>query len=401
MDASDTFRDRSDTAQLESSGRSDSGRNGSRTSRAGRPAGRVDVGLENHAVTQQDNAVTQRRDDDGGAGANDSQTNGRLSGLLNELYGPIIGSLAKVEATLQSELQSPFEGVSALLRHGVQLGGKRLRPAIHLLMADALGGIGPNNIIIGAVLEMVHTATLVHDDVLDEASTRRHVPTINAQWNDHTSILLGDYLFAQSFRLAATLDSTRTCQWVGEAARLVCEGELRQVLARDDVEIDRDTYFDIIRGKTAELCRVACSLAAGEASRDADAIDQLADYGNCLGIAFQIADDFLDLWGDDQTVGKTVGTDLQQGKMTLPIIRLLETADPAARLEILGILKGPADDRMTRLGEWLEQSDAKEFTFRTASSFKDRALAALIDLPPSDAKNCLINIAEFSIQRSF
>lgn len=329
--------------------------------------------------------------------ANAAEANSLLAGL----YGPIMGPLAEVEARLQAELCSPFEGVSSLLRHGVQLGGKRLRPAIHLLIADALGGIGPNNIVIGAVLEMVHTATLVHDDVLDEASTRRHVPTINAQWNNHTSILLGDYLFAQSFRLAATLDSTRTCQWVGEAARLVCEGELRQVLSRNDVEIDRQTYFDIIRGKTAELCRVACSLAAGEANCDADAIAKLADYGNSLGIAFQIADDFLDLWGDDQAVGKTLGTDLQQGKITLPIIRLLETANSVDRQTILAILKGPAETRISQLKGWLEQSDAKDFTFQTASKFKDRALSAISDLPSSDAKSCLVKIAEFSIQRSF
>lgn len=378
MDASETFLDQSDTAQLEFRRSADdqvdrfdvqpaSGKRASKTSRSS----------AHDPVSPETNAILQR------------------------LYGPIAAPLAQIEAKLRSELQSPYEDVSALLRHGIQLGGKRLRPAIHLLMAEALGGWKPNNLVIGAVLEMVHTATLVHDDVLDDAATRRHVPTINAQWNNHTSILLGDYLFAQSFRLAATLDSTRACQWVGEAARLVCEGELRQVLCRDDVEIDRETYFEIIQGKTAELCRVACSLAAAESGCDTKSIDRLADYGNSLGIAFQIADDFLDLWGDDDTVGKTLGTDIEQGKITLPVIRLLETCDAVSREKILSILRGPADSRVTQIRPWLDRCDAKEFTVATARRFKDRAVAAVGDLPSSEAKHCLIEIAEFSILRSF
>ena len=187
------------------------------------------------------------------------------STLLTKMYGPILGHLSAVEECLNREMQSPHEDVSGLLQHGIQLGGKRLRPAIHLLMAESLGQVTESNVVIGAVLEMVHTATLIHDDVLDEAQTRRHVPTINANWNEHTSILLGDYLFAQSFRLAASLGSTRTCSWVGEAARLVCEGELRQVLTRNHLELDELTYYEMIQGKTAELCRVATSLAAAEA----------------------------------------------------------------------------------------------------------------------------------------
>ena len=127
----------------------------------------------------------------------------------------------------------------------------------------------------------------------------------------------------------------------------------------------------------------------------------LADYGNSLGIAFQIADDFLDLWGDDNAVGKTLGTDLEQGKITLPVIRLLETASSADRHRILNVLRGPVDRRGPQIRQWLDQSDAREFTALTASEFKERAVAAIADLPPSAAKHCLTEIAEFSIQRSF
>ena len=129
-----------------------------------------------------------------------------------------------------------------------------------LLAGQASGSLTDDHVVLATVVEMVHTATLVHDDVLDEADKRRHVPTINAKWNGHTSILLGDYLFAQSFYLAATLPSTEACRWIGQAARLVCEGELRQVLMRDALDLDESTYIDLIRGKTAELCRISCQL---------------------------------------------------------------------------------------------------------------------------------------------
>ncbi|MEM6470065.1 MAG: polyprenyl synthetase family protein [Planctomycetota bacterium] len=321
--------------------------------------------------------------------------------VLAELYAPIQSHMLAVEDLLQREMQSPYEDVGPLLRHGVNLGGKRLRPAIHLLMAEALGRATEANVIIGVVLEMVHTATLIHDDVLDEATMRRHVLTINAKWNDHTSILLGDYLFSQSFRLAASLSSTRTCSWVGEAARRVCEGELRQVLLRDELSLDESTYFEIIRGKTAELLRVACSLAAGEADADDETIETLSSYGDQLGIAFQIADDYLDLWGDNRSVGKTLGTDLEQGKITLPIIRLLETATDDERRELIDALKGEPHRRAAVIGPMLRASDARDYTMQTAIGYKERAVEALTILPDSPARNCLQAIAEFSIRRSF
>ena len=320
---------------------------------------------------------------------------------LHRLYRPIEGQLAEVEEMLRGEMQSPHEDVYALLRHGIQLGGKRLRPSIHLLVAEALGGATRTNCVIATVLEMVHTATLVHDDVLDNASTRRHVQTINSRWDNHTSILLGDYLFAQSFRLAATLQSTRTCRWVGEAARRVCQGELRQVLARDDLSMDQATYIQIIRGKTAELCRVACSLAAAEAGLDDDAIEQLATYGDCLGIAFQIADDYLDFWGDGSQVGKTLGTDIEQGKITLPVIRLLDTAEADQREQIISELRSDSVTRLDAVRHRLQASDAGQYTITVAESYKNRALQGLDGLPECKAKESLVEIAEFSIRRSF
>ena len=321
--------------------------------------------------------------------------------FIARLYGPILDQLVDVEQRLIDELHSPYPPVAPVLQHGTQLGGKRLRPAMLLLSGAATGGLNDDHLVLATVIEMVHTATLVHDDILDGADTRRHVPTVNSRWNEHTSILLGDYLFAQSFRLAATLSSTEACRWIGEAARLVCEGELRQILRRDSLELDEDTYIDIIRGKTAELCRVACQLGAKHSGADAEQVTALGRFGNAVGIAFQIADDYLDLWGDDDSVGKTLGTDISQGKVTLPIIRLLMTATPRRRDEIIDILRGPAEQRLSTVLPYLARSDAQHYTREVADSYRREARRALDGLPESPAKSSLRSIADFAVDRSF
>jgi octaprenyl-diphosphate synthase len=321
--------------------------------------------------------------------------------VMRRLSVPVADALLKVERHLADELRSPHEDLAPVLQHGTQLGGKRLRPALVLLTGAAVGPLTNDHVVLGTVVEMVHTATLIHDDVLDDAETRRHVATINSQWDSHTSILVGDYLFAQSFRLAATLSSTRACQMVGEAARLVCEGELRQVLARDMLNISEQDYFAMIRGKTAELCRVACELGAIYSGGTQTIVDAMGRYGDALGIAFQVADDFLDLWGDDRTVGKTLGTDIGQGKMTLPLIRLRNTLPKSQWDRISNILSGPAADRLDAVMPILQKSDARSYTRRIAESFKQQAINSLDSLPDSGAKQSLVELASFCVERRF
>ncbi|MFG0264274.1 MAG: polyprenyl synthetase family protein [Rhodopirellula sp. JB055] len=324
-------------------------------------------------------------------------------------------SLEAVDARLHRELQSRYEALVPVLRHGTQLGGKRLRPALLLLSGAAThadrtaknpltteeSATTEDHVVMATVVEMVHTATLIHDDVLDKATTRRHVPTINARWNDDTSILLGDYLFAQSFYLAATLPSTLACRLVGQAAQKVCEGELRQVLGRDWLDIDEETYLDIIRGKTAELTRVSCQIGADLSGGDEDQVEAFARFGNDLGIAFQIADDFLDLWGDDDDVGKTLGTDLQQGKITLPLIRLLRHDDPAVATAALDALRLPPEDRLGGVMPLLRKSDAADYTRKVAESYRLNAIEAISGFAPSSALESLKTIADFAVDRKF
>ncbi len=328
---------------------------------------------------------------------------GLSSEWASRVYGPILDQLPRVEQRLQVELQSRYESLAPLLRHGMQLGGKRLRPALVLLSGAAVdpSRVGDDHVLLGVVLEMVHTATLIHDDVLDAAERRRRFPTIHSLWGEHAAILLGDYLFSQAFRLSATLRSTQACQWIGESARRVCEGELRQVLARDATDLDESTYVEMIRGKTAELCGVACRLGSRYAGAAPKTANRLQDYGESLGVAFQIADDYLDLWGDEQVVGKTLGSDLRQGKWTLPILRLLQTTPRGEQGRLRQILTGPADERLAELMPLLVKSDAKSYTRQMAESFRDRACRALESLADSPAKQSLQALATFSIQRSF
>lgn len=316
-------------------------------------------------------------------------------------YGPVAREMAEVEARLRSELQSRYEELQPIIRHGALLGGKRLRPALVLLSGAASGPVGDDHITIATVLEMVHTATLIHDDVLDGAARRRHVPTVNSLWNTPASILLGDYLFSHSFYLAATLESTEACRAIGEASRSVCEGELRQNLNCGNLLLDEETYLELIHGKTAELTRVSCHLGARFSGASDRIVRSLARYGESIGIAFQIADDYLDIWGSDSRVGKTLGSDILQGKATLPLIRLLAQSDSARRSEILEIMKGDVSQRLERLLPMLEASDARGYTFERAQFFVNRGVDSLADLPDSTARESLKKLAQFAVHRTF
>ena len=193
---------------------------------------------------------------------------------------------------------------------------------------------------------MIHTATLVHDDVLDEAAIRRHEDTVNARWNNETSVLLGDFLFTHAFYLASTLESTYACRTIGRATNIVCDGELRQTITSGDVNLSEDDYLAIVEAKTAELCACSCELGAHYAGGDEETVARMAAFGRNLGIAFQIADDLLDLEGNESATGKSLGTDLAKRKMTLPLIHARESLDPRERkLFLAALVADPATAR--------------------------------------------------------
>lgn len=320
--------------------------------------------------------------------------------VLARLFAPVAADMAEVERRLERELRHADPFIDELAQHSFRLGGKRLRPALLLLSAQAVGQINDEHRTLAAVVEMVHTATLVHDDVLDDAQVRRHRDTVNARWNNQTSVLLGDYLFTHAFYLASTLDTTFGCRAIGEATNTVCEGELRQTAASGDFWLSRENYMAIIDAKTAELCACCCRLGAHYAGGDAATVERLTAFGRQLGIAFQIVDDLLDLEGEEQTTGKSLGTDLANRKMTLPLIELRDQlAKPeAARLQAL--YEEPDAGHSALLADWLEEAGALQQARAAAVEHAHQAAAELRALPESPARRTLEDLARFVVART-
>jgi octaprenyl-diphosphate synthase len=308
--------------------------------------------------------------------------------------------LDEMERAFVRSLQSPRPHVAELISHLGHYRGKRLRPTLLLLTARACGRVTSAHPVLGAVVEMIHTATLVHDDVLDSATLRRHVATVNANWGNQCSILLGDYLFTHAFHLASTLGDARACEIIGAATNRVCEGELQQVRERGNLALTEEEYFSIIDGKTAELTACCCRLGALYSGAREDVVEALARYGRALGVAFQIADDLLDIVGEERTTGKSLGTDLDQQKLTLPLIRLLRQAPAEQVSRVEQILRSPGNHKREALQPHLAGTDALAYARRRAEDFAACAREELECLPPSEARAVLENLTEQVVRRS-
>jgi octaprenyl-diphosphate synthase len=314
-------------------------------------------------------------------------------------FAPIAADLEETERILKSTLHQPQPGVARLINHLAHYRGKRLRPALLLLTAQACGSVRPAHHLLAAVVEMIHTATLVHDDVLDSASTRRHVATVNASWGNQASILLGDYLFTHAFHLSSMLGDVRACRIIGDATNRVCCGELHQVTERGNLDLGEDAYFSMIDGKTAELTSCACRLGAMYADSTHDIVEGMARFGRNLGLAFQIADDLLDLVGEERAAGKSLGTDLDQKKLTLPLIHYFAQATPAQKAKALAILDAAANHKRENLCPLLEATGSIDYARRRAEEFANLAAAELAHLAPSEARAILEHLTDRVVRR--
>jgi len=327
-------------------------------------------------------------------------TNQTASRDLQLRIQQLIGSdLAAMEVVFQQEIDSREPYVTDVLTHLQSYRGKRLRPMLLMLTARALGTVTREQHVLAAVVEMIHTATLVHDDVLDDATTRRHVATVNARWNNETSVLLGDYLFTHAFHLAASLESARACRLIGHATNLVCEGELSQVHERGNLNLTEEQYFAIVEGKTAELCAVACHLGALYGGASPETVAACEQYGRWLGIAFQIADDVLDLSGTEAEMGKTLGSDLTKQKLTLPVIHLLTNVPDSEAARIREWLSEPTLESRGLLQEKLRQAGSLEYARDRALEYAAGARERLSVLPESPARSLLEEIADYIVVR--
>lgn len=318
---------------------------------------------------------------------------------LQTAYACIAEPMHRVRRILDAELHSQLNFVNQLCRHIGRLRGKMLRPALLLLSGQACGKLTDQHISLAAVVELVHLATLVHDDVLDEAEIRRQMITVNRLEGNEAAVLLGDYLISHAFSLCNSLNLPFASELIGSATATICEGELMQVHHRGDYELTEPQYFEIIARKTAVLTRVCCTLGAYYAGADQAMTEAMACYGRDVGVAFQIVDDVLDIVGQQQQAGKTLGRDLEKGKLTLPVIHFLATAEPAQRRRALAVLSDGQLGRTDRLRKLLASSDSVDYAVGLARNFVESANARLAVLPDCTARDALAAVARFVLDR--
>jgi octaprenyl-diphosphate synthase len=325
-----------------------------------------------------------------------------MASLLTSFTDCIAPELLAVGRRFQDELTGDLKCVSTLVKHVSRFHGKMLRPCLVLLSGKACSESGELNdahITLATVVEMVHMSTLVHDDVLDEAELRRKGATINHLRGNEAAVLLGDYLISHSYHLCASLDSQMASRLIARTTNQVCEGELLQIDNRNNIDLDEATYLEIITRKTAVLTAACCTLGATFAGADETRIKQLETYGLSLGIAFQIQDDILDIVGDTSTVGKTLGIDVEKGKMTLPMIHFLRTAPAAHRKLLRSLLASRDGDKVERIRNLMLPSKSIQFAQDQARALVDKARSALAELPNTEARRVLDTMAEFVVSR--
>ena len=305
-----------------------------------------------------------------------------------------------VNALIVNKIESQVGLIDDMSHHIVESGGKRLRPLLVLLASNACGYKGQNHIALAAMVEFFHTATLLHDDVVDESTLRRGRETANNIWGSKASILVGDYLFTQSIELAVDCGNPDIIKLFSNTALEISCGEVKQLANRHNPALTFDEYFDVIRAKTALLFAAAACIGPmlGNASKEAQ--NSLYAYGLHLGNAFQLIDDALDYCSDAKTIGKNIGDDLADGKATLPLIHALQHGSELQKQQIIESLKKGSLEFLPEILKALEDTKAIEYTKKIAAQEIDSALSYLMVLPDSKYKECLIQLAHFALQRS-
>lgn len=318
---------------------------------------------------------------------------------LNEAYRPIREDLARVGVVFDEEIVSEFAFVNELCETVRSYRGKMIRPALLLLTGRACGDLVPAHDTLGAVIEMVHMATLVHDDVLDEADERRRRPTIRNLSGNAAAVLLGDYFISHAFHLCSSLDSQFASRRISHTTNVVCEGELLQNLKSRDVAISEDEYFEIIRRKTGALTAVACELGAKFAGAHGPVVTAMAEFGMSVGVAFQIVDDVLDVVGEEAEVGKTLGVDAALGKPTLPAIHCLANACGQTADALRDYLSGACMVDRATLSRWLNEAESLDYAMVAAGEHVDRAIERLRCVSECESRSALALMAEFIVAR--
>ena len=333
----------------------------------------------------------------------DNSRDGPPRPTLAALAALTADDLTRVNEVILQRMQSPVILIPQLAGHIIAAGGKRLRPMLTLGASRMCGYRGTRHIGLAAAVEFIHTATLLHDDVVDESDLRRGLATANAVWGNKSSVLVGDFLFSRSFQLMVADGSLEILEILSEAASVIAEGEVAQLVTANDTETTEEDYLEVVRAKTAKLFAAACEIGAVVASRPK--AEQLAveTYGHNLGVAFQLVDDVLDYCAHQPTLGKSVGDDFREGKITLPIVLAFRAADAEQRvfwrrtLEDLEQKKGD----FKRAAAMLEKSGALKATLDRARGYGAVARQALEIFGESPAKSALLEAVEFAVDRAY
>ncbi|HYE42574.1 MAG TPA: polyprenyl synthetase family protein [Caulobacteraceae bacterium] len=309
--------------------------------------------------------------------------------------------MARVNALIGERMQSDVPVIPALADHLIAAGGKRLRPLLTAAAARAVGGGGENAAKLAAAVEFIHTATLLHDDVVDGSEMRRSKVAAHLIWGSASSVLVGDFLFARAFELMVETGSLRALRILAHASSVISEGEVLQLTRSRDLALDQAVYLDILRAKTAELFAAAAETGGVSADASDETIAALRDYGMSLGLAFQLVDDALDYAADSETLGKNAGDDFREGKVTLPL--LLAVARTRGREDAfweraIGVHDQQEGD-FRRARELIVGTGALESTLDLAAEYADAAKAALAVLPASDWRTALESLADFAVSR--
>ncbi len=305
-----------------------------------------------------------------------------------------------VDRLISTSLESDVALVSQVSQYIVTSGGKRLRPLLVLLAARALGYEGEQHVRSAAIIEFIHTATLLHDDVVDSSARRRGRDTANTVFGNQASVLVGDFLYSRAFQMMVDIDSMRVMQILADATNTIAAGEVMQLMSVHDPDTTEESYRQVIYRKTARLFEAGAQIAAVLADRDPGDEAAMITYGQNLGAAFQLVDDALDYKASADELGKNIGDDLAEGKATLPLIYAMQQGSAEDKELIRKAIVEGGLDQLDRITAIIEATGALDYTAQRAQESADTAIAALSNVPESDYKQALIGIAEFAVRRS-
>ena len=305
-----------------------------------------------------------------------------------------------VNQTIRNSLNSHVVLIRQISEYIINSGGKRLRPILVVLMAQAFGYKGKNHIQLAAIIEFIHTATLLHDDVVDESDMRRGNKTANEVWGNSASVLVGDFLYSRAFQMMVTIENLQVMNILANATNTISEGEVLQLLNIGNLEITEEQYYQVIKNKTAQLFEAGCELSALISDADKETIIKMSAFGEYLGMAFQIADDMLDYAINNDELDKNIGDDLAEGKLTLPLIYLLENGNQGDKKVIAEAIKSQSTKHLKTIQKRINETPALKYTQEKANEFANLAKQQLHDLPQSDAKNALLFLCDFACNRN-